>query len=131
MRALMLDTNVLISLFKGDGKVSDVISAYDKILIPSIVLGEFKAGVVLDARNGDAQRAVLDSLLDSPSVEVVPVSEQTTDSYALLFKALKERGTPIPQNDLWIATLAMERAVPLFSLDRHFEIVPLLRLVRL
>jgi len=130
MKALVLDTNVLIAFFKGDRRVSETISAYDRILVPAVVLGEFKAGVVLDTRNGDAQRAALDALLDSPSVEVVTVNEQVSESYALLFKALRERGKPIPQNDLWIAAMALDRGAALFSFDRHFERVPLLKLLR-
>jgi len=127
MRKVLVDTNVLIALFKGDQAVAEGISVFDKVLVPTVVLGEFKAGIALDAKNGRKQRATLDEFLDAPAVEVVPVGEQTSDSYALVFKALKERGTPIPQNDIWIAAMAVDTGAVLYSHDRHFSCVPLLK----
>ena len=44
MKPLMLDTNVLIRFFRSDCKIADIISAYEKIVVPTVVLGEFKAG---------------------------------------------------------------------------------------
>jgi len=127
MRKVLLDTNVLIALFKGDRSVAEALSSFDKVFIPTIVVGEFKAGIVLGSENGRKQRAALDEFLDSPAVEVVPISEVTTDSYALIFKALKENGTPIPQNDIWIAALAIDTGAILYSRDAHFGLVPLLK----
>jgi len=127
MKTALLDTNVLIALFKGDDTLAEVISTFDKVLIPTVVLGEFKAGIAMDIKNGQLQRATLDEFLDAPAVEVVPISEQTSDSYALVFKALKERGTPIPQNDIWIAAIAIEYGAVLLSRDSHFSAVPILK----
>ena len=42
---------------------------------------------------------------------------------------MKEKGTPIPQNDLWIAACAVDAGAAVFSLDRHFAHVPLLECV--
>jgi len=127
MKAVLLDTNVLIALFKGDEAVADVLSKYERVLVPTVVLGEFKAGIVLDVKNGVVQRQMLDSFLDSPAVKVVPVDEEATDTYALVYKSLRERGTPIPQNDLWIAVAALDHGAVLFSRDEHFSAVPLLK----
>ena len=35
-------------------------------------------------------------------------------------------GTPIPQNDMWIAACAMDAGAMLISLDDHFTSIPLL-----
>ena len=35
-------------------------------------------------------------------------------------------GTPIPQNDMWIADCAMEAGAMLISSDDHFASIPLL-----
>ena len=37
--------------------------------------------------------------------------------------ALREKGTPIPTNDIWIAAQAMETGVDLLSSDAHFGLV--------
>jgi tRNA(fMet)-specific endonuclease VapC len=34
---------------------------------------------------------------------------------------LRQAGTPIPENDIWIAALAMEYGLPILSDDRHFD----------
>jgi predicted nucleic acid-binding protein len=33
------------------------------------------------------------------------------------------RGTPIPTNDIWIAALAMQHGLPLYTRDAHFSSV--------
>jgi tRNA(fMet)-specific endonuclease VapC len=35
--------------------------------------------------------------------------------------ALEERGRPIPENDLWIAAVALELEMPLVTRDAHFD----------
>jgi tRNA(fMet)-specific endonuclease VapC len=37
---------------------------------------------------------------------------------------LKRAGTPIPDNDLWIAALVLEHNLLLITRDRHFERIP-------
>ena len=45
MKPLLLDTNVLIKFLRGDKKIAKVVSTYEQILVPAIVIGEYKAGV--------------------------------------------------------------------------------------
>ena len=47
----------------------------------------------------------------------------TATVYARLRLGLKEKGKPIPENDLRIAALCVEHHVPLVTLDRHFDAV--------
>jgi predicted nucleic acid-binding protein len=55
-------------------------------------------------------------------------SRETAEHYARLFVQLKRAGTPVPDNDLWIAALALERDLMLITRDRHFQRVPQLLL---
>jgi len=36
---------------------------------------------------------------------------------------LKKNGTPIPENDIWVAAACLELEVPLLSQDDHFKYV--------
>ena len=36
---------------------------------------------------------------------------------------LKKNGTPIPENDIWVAVACLELEVPLLSRDGHFKYV--------
>ena len=89
MKPLLLDTNVLIRFFRNDRKIADIISKFEKIVIPTVVLGEFKAGVDLLTVRGRRQLEVLDAFLDSQYVDIIPVTEDTSGAYARIFRALK------------------------------------------
>jgi predicted nucleic acid-binding protein len=126
MKPLLLDTNVLIRFFRSDRKIADIISTFEKIVIPTVVLGEFKSGVDPLTASGKRQLEVLDAFLDSPSVDIIPVTEDVSSAYARIFRTLKANGTPIPQNDIWIAACAMDAGATLISSDTHFAKIPLL-----
>jgi hypothetical protein len=49
---------------------------------------------------------------------------ETAEEYARLFVQLKRAGTPIPDNDLWIAALALQHNVMLVTRDHYFERIP-------
>ena len=70
--------------------------------------------------------AALVVFLDSSAVKIVEISEDAANAYARVFKVLRANGTPIPQNDLWIAACAVDSAAVVYSLDEHFGLVPLL-----
>ena len=84
-------------------------------------------GIESDTRRGKTQRRQLDAFLDSEYVEIVPVTEATTDFYAAIYHELKAKGKPIPTNDMWIAAPAIEHHAVLYSLDGHFQQIPMLR----
>ena len=126
MKSLLLDTNVLIRFFRSDRNIAAIISAYEKIVVPTVVLGEFKAGADPKTACGQKQLEVLESFLDSPSVCIIPVTEDIASMYARIFRVLRANGTPIPQNDIWIAACAMDAGATLVSSDEHFASIPLL-----
>jgi tRNA(fMet)-specific endonuclease VapC len=58
------------------------------------------------------------------AVVVLSPAETTADAYGQIKAALAQAGTPIPQNDIWIAALAKEYQLPLAARDDHFKLVP-------
>ena len=129
MKPLLLDTNVLIKFFRSDQRIAHIISAYEKIVLPTVVIGEYMAGVDPKTAGGQRQIEVLTAFLDSPAVKTFPVTEDIASVYARLFRALKANGTPIPQNDMWIAASALEHAADLATHDEHFQHVPMLTVI--
>jgi len=85
-----------------------------------MVLGEIKAGF-----HGRAQRhrneALLQRFLTKATLSVLLPSRETAEHYARIFVQLKRAGTPLPDNDLWIAALTLEHDLTLISRDRRFE----------
>jgi tRNA(fMet)-specific endonuclease VapC len=45
----------------------------------------------------------------------------TAESYARIAVALEARGEAIPENDIWIAAVALECDMPLATRDAHFS----------
>ena len=129
MMPLLLDTNVLIKFLRGNEKIAKVVSTYEQILVPTVVIGEYKAGVAGETAAGHQQLSALEMFLDSTAVKIVGVTEDVANAYARIFRVLKANGTPIPQNDLWIAACAITKGAVVYSLDTHFSNVPLLERV--
>lgn len=44
--------------------------------------------------------------------------------YAEIHSELRRRGKPIPTNDMWIAALALEHGLMLYTRDARFSEVP-------
>jgi tRNA(fMet)-specific endonuclease VapC len=127
MNAAIIDTNVLINCFQRGGGAADAISDYDRILGCPAVVAEFKAGIDTSTKRGGKAKDRLDEFLDDPAVEFVPCTEETAEYYARIFRALKDNGTPLPTNDIWIAAAALEHGATVLSGDGHFSLVPMLK----
>ena len=118
-----LDTDRLTDLFKGDTLLAELLGTCEQVWIPLIVLAEIKAGF-LGGTHHIRNEAWLQVLLAKPTVEILLPGRETAEHYARLFVQLKRAGAPIPDNDLWIAALALEHDLVLITRDRHFENIP-------
>ena len=127
MNAAVIDTNVLIDCFQRGGGAADAISDYDRILVCPAVIGEFKAGIDTGTKRGKKAKERLDEFLDDPAVEIVPCTDETAEYYARIYRTLKENGTPLPTNDIWIASAALEHGATVISCDGHFSRIPMLK----
>jgi tRNA(fMet)-specific endonuclease VapC len=118
-----LDTNRLTDLFKGDTALAEWLEACDEVWIPLVVLAEIKAGFYGGAQQHRNQM-LLGRLLSKATFRILLPGRETAEQYARLFVQLKRAGTPIPDNDLWIAALALEHDLMLVTRDQHFQHVP-------
>jgi tRNA(fMet)-specific endonuclease VapC len=126
MRPILLDTNAYTAFMLGEAAVVEVVAHAERICVNSIVLGELLGGFAAGSREAK-NRAELARFLDSPRVEIVTVTAQTADSYALVYSGLRRKGQPIPTNDLWIAASALEHGAALLTHDAHFAQIDGLR----
>jgi len=112
-----------MDLLTGDAALAELLGTCDEVWIPLVVLAEIKAGFY-----GGTQRQrneiLLQRLLGKTTVAVLLPSRETAEHYARLFVQLKRAGTPIPDNDLWIAAQMLEHDLLLITRDRHFRRIP-------
>jgi predicted nucleic acid-binding protein len=118
-----LDTNRLTDLFQGDAELAQRLGGCEEVWIPLVVLAEIKAGFY-GGVHGRRNEVLLQALLAKETVDVLMPGRETAEQYARLFVQLKRAGTPVPDNDLWIAALALEHDLLLITRDRHFERIP-------
>ena len=128
MTALVIDTNVYGGFRQGLTSVVQILRSAHEIHLPLIVLAELLAGFAAGTRVV-RNRDELAQFMASPRVHLLKPDEKTAHHYADVYAALRKIGAPIPTNDLWIAALARQHRLPLFSLDDHFAAVPGLTLV--
>jgi tRNA(fMet)-specific endonuclease VapC len=118
-----LDTNRLTDLFQGDAKLADRLGECDEVWLPLIVLAEIKAGFYGGSQQ-HRNEILLQKFLATPTVGVLVPARETAERYARLFVQLKRAGTPIPDNDIWIAALVLEHDLLLVTRDSHFTQIP-------
>ena len=117
---LILDTSAYVGFKLGYSELIEYLTQADVIFISPIVLGELMFGF----RNGsrfDRNMEELNQFLSHRAVEKVKLSEITSDRYSRIAAQLKQQGTPIPSNDIWIAAHTMETGAELVTMDNHFE----------
>jgi tRNA(fMet)-specific endonuclease VapC len=122
VRRIFFDTSAYSAFKRNHQRLRYRIQEATQILLNPVVLGELRAGFL----NGTRLRenlAELGQFLDSPRVAVVPVDEETSERYAAIFDPLRQAGTPIPTNDIWIAASAMQCSSALLTTDPHFRLV--------
>ena len=118
-----LDTNRLTDLFQGDAALADRLGLCDEVWIPLVVLAEIKAGF-LGGNRRHRNEILLRKLISKATVGVLLPDRETAEHYARLFVQLKRAGTPVPDNDLWIAALALQHDLLLITRDKHFKSIP-------
>ena len=119
---ILLDTNAY-SDWRRFGQWNRTISTASEVMVPAIVLGELRYGFQ-GAAKAVENEFKLGQFLKHPAVRVVSVGETASRCYAYLKQFLRMQGCPIPENDIWIAALALEHAAPLVTSDAHFGHLP-------
>ena len=114
----LLDTNIVIALFAADEPVSRSLGQAAEVFVPAIVLGELHFGARKSAREAaNIQR--IDEF--SASSSVLACDGETARHYGEIKLALRVQGTPLPENDIWIAAVAKQYGLTLVSRDAHFQ----------
>lgn len=122
----LLDTNIISALLKGEKAIADKIDVAKDIYIPIIVLGELYYGaqysIKIEANILSVNKLML-------NYEILNANEQTASVYGNIKAALRRKGRPIPENDIWIASIAQQNNLILVTRDKHFSEIENLKTV--
>ena len=123
--SFLLDTNIIIALFASDAAVKTRLAEADEVFVSSIAIGELYFGAWRSARTQDNLARVDDF---ASSNVVLACDTETAHRYGEIKELLRARGRPIPENDIWMAAIALQHDLILVTRDAHFEAVDRLRL---
>jgi tRNA(fMet)-specific endonuclease VapC len=103
-KRVALDTSIAIDVLadQADDLLSPDIAEH---LPPVPAIGELRYGA-LNSRKATENIAKVEGLV--ARCQILNVTAGTAEVYARLRLDLKQKGTPIPENDLWIAALCVE-----------------------
>ena len=117
---ILPDTSAYVGFKVGVNEVVEIVTAAERILFSPVVLGELMFGFRNGARFAE-NMVELEKLLQHDAVELIQIGKTTADRYSRIAAYLRQQGTPIPTNDIWIAAQTMEFGAELITSDRHFE----------
>lgn len=123
---VLLDTNRVIDYLAGAPDIDRIISQASDVFLSAVVFGEMPYGA-LNSTHVERNVAIVRRLVDH--FTILDCDQSTALTYAELKVALRKKGRPIPDNDLWIAATALQHGLTLATRDEHFSVVENLRTV--
>lgn len=127
MSGNVLDTNIIIDLFRGDEKTKLFLNDF-VFEIPVFVAGELFYGAE-NASNREKHLQQVEKFIEGFSI--INSTEDTARIYASIKSLLKLQGKPIPENDIWIAAIAIENNKSLVTNDQHFSLIKNLKVINI
>ena len=121
--SLVRDKNAYSAFKSGNQEIITILEETDQIIVPAIVIGELLSGFVQGSRF-DRNNRELDEFLRQPGIMVHDISTAEAGRYASLVKALRQAGTSLSMNYIWIASVALAYGGRILTRDTHFERIP-------
>lgn len=117
---VLLDTSAYAHFRRGQRDVVEILTNAEKVYLTAVTLGELEAGFVLGSR-AEENRTNLREFVSEPFVTVVNIDAAVATLYGNLFARLRNAGTPVPTNDIWIASCALRVGAQLVTFDSDFD----------
>jgi len=114
----LLDTNIVIAIFADEAGIKTKLTQAEEVFLPSITAGELYCGA---KKSGRAQANLdrIDEFIAGSTV--LGCDAETAKIYGDIKNKLRLKGRPLPENDIWIAALALQYHLVLVTRDAHFQ----------
>ena len=115
----------MIALLADEASVKSRLAQAEEVFVSSIAIGELFFGARKSTRP-DVNLARIDEFA---AVSVVLGCEtETARRYGDLKNTLRLKGRPLPENDIWIAAIALQHDLTLITRDGHFSEIDKLKI---
>jgi len=125
---VLIDTDLLIDLEKGNGAVESLLGEGDRsisvITVSELLHGVLRAQGAIRAR----RQAFVEHIL--AGLQAIPITERVARIHADIWSGLADRGELIGAHDLWIAATAIAYGLAVATRnDTHFKRIPGLHVI--
>ncbi len=120
MNGKLVDTNVIIRFFKGQTELFSLFDDMENLYVSSISVGELMYGAEL-SKKSDFNRDNYFCFCEQ--MKVLYPDLEVAKSYGKIKAALKAKGKPIPENDIWIAATCHAADLTLITADSDFDFI--------
>ena len=114
----LLDSNIIIDIFRGKAETIRRVKKIKVIYIPVIAVGELYYGA---NKSNQTQKRILEIEQLERSVIILDITKATARIYGEIKDKLRIKGKMIPENDIWIAAITKEHSLTLLTRDSHFK----------
>jgi Predicted nucleic acid-binding protein, contains PIN domain len=121
----LLDTNIIIALFAKDPKIHDRMANAEEIFVSCIAIGEMYFGAYKSLKIQENISRIDEFVLKNT---VLSCNTETAKIYGNIKNRLKDKGQPIPENDIWLAAIAQQYGLILVTKDSHFDAIENLKI---
>jgi tRNA(fMet)-specific endonuclease VapC len=121
----LLDTNIIAGWLNGEVVIADKIEKAKEVHIPVIALGELYYGALCSTQVNKNIKGVQNI---TNCYNVLMIDEETSIAYGNIKASLRKKGTPIPENDIWIAAIAQCHELIVATRDKHFKEIKSIRI---
>lgn len=130
MSGKILDTNIIVKVINGNEEIARILDdiAVEEIFIPIVVYGELMYGAE-KSNNKEMNKKIFSEFCSNYQFVWSDIS--VAETYGKVKNQLKSNGVNIPENDIWIASIAISNNFELMSGDRHFENIESLNFIKI
>jgi tRNA(fMet)-specific endonuclease VapC len=116
----LLDTNIIISLFAKNPQTHSRLVQAEEVFVSCIAVGELYFGACKSIKVLENIARIDDFVLNN---SILSCDADIAKRYGTLKNDLKVKGQPIPENDIWIAAIALHHSLILVTNDAHFAVI--------
>jgi len=123
---ILVDTTIWIEFFRESSQIGDHLESLLKenaVWTCGAVIFEILQGI----KSEDEKNKILSVLAILPYIEMTKVLWQ---SAVAVSTSLKKKGLNLPLSDIFVATIAIENNLLVYTIDKHFEQIPSLTLYK-
>ena len=117
---VLVDTSIWIEFFKSQSKIGDkleMLLKQDSVWVCGVIIFELVQGA-----RSDSDKAQIMKFLRGPNY--IEMTDALWQRAGELSRSLRSNGFNLPFSDVLIGTIALDKGLSVFTLDKHFEHFP-------